>query len=231
MARRRFSPSDSSILLAQVSQLYDQSLTSSSEICLYDDPTLAKLKDRQAPRFRVYMTRLEPRVKVYADAALQQTVAASGDMAEVEITAGEAGASFAEGFLYDASSVGQLMCIGVGRYPHNQLRPFVGDDVEDYYRRPEDYDPACVCGQISRDHGLIFLSPEGRICFRDFGTKKTNGRRGSKNGTWVNGEHQVRNTVIEWREGDYLGLGGRVVVKKDGTRRKEHVFKLRFETL
>ncbi|MBL4848673.1 MAG: FHA domain-containing protein [Planctomycetes bacterium] len=231
MSRRRFSPSDSSILLAQVSQLYDQSLTSSSEICLYDDPMLADLKSRQTPRFRVYLTRLEPRVKVYADAAMEQTVAYSGDMAEVEISGGDPAAPVAEGFLYDATSVGQLMCLGVGRYPHNQLRPYVGDDVEDYYRRPDDYDPNCVCGQISRDHGLIFLSPEGRICFRDFGTKKTDGRKGSKNGTWVNGESQVRNTVIEWREGDYLGLGGRVVIQGDGKRLKEHVFKLRFEAI
>lgn len=228
MTSRRFSPSDSSVLLSHVAQLYDESLTSSAEICLYDDPLLAQLKHSAQPRYRVFMTRLEPKVKVYADAGLQQTVAASREMAECEIGIGEPG-SPAEAFIYDATSVGQLMCLGVGRYPHNQLRPYVGDDPDAYYRRPEDFDPACVCGQISRDHGLIFLSPEGRLCFRDFGTKKSGSRQGSKNGTWVNGTSHVRNTVIEWREGDYLGLGGRVWVEREGERVKEHVFKLRFE--
>lgn len=230
MAPRRFSASDSSILISQVSQLYDESLTSSAEICLYDDPRLAELKDTQPPRFRVFLTRLEPKVKVYADANLQQTLAYSREVAECEI-GGSDPASVAQAYLYDATSVGQLMCLGVGRFPHNQLRPYVGDDLEAYYRSPDDYDPGCVCGQISRDHGLIFLSPEGRICFRDFGTKKPTGRHGSKNGTWVNGSEHVRNTVIEWRPGDYLGLGGRVWVQRGGERVKEHVFKLRFEHL
>ena len=230
MAPRRFSASDSSILLSQVSQLYDESLTSSAEICLYDDPLLAELKHKQPPRFRVFLTRLEPKVKVYADAGMQQTVAYSREVAEVEIGAGDP-LAVAEAYLYDATSVGQLMCLGVGRFPHNQLRPYVGDDLEAYYRRPEDLDPGCVCGQISRDHGLIFLSPDGRICFRDFGTKKGDGRHGSKNGTWVNGAQHVRNTVIEWQRGDYLGLGGRVYVQREGERVKEHVFKLRFEHL
>ena len=52
---------------------------------------------------------------------------------------------------------------------------------------PDELDPAAVCGQISRDHGLIFLDENARIFFRDFGTKKEGERKGSKNGTWVNG--------------------------------------------
>ncbi|MGE0707617.1 MAG: FHA domain-containing protein [Planctomycetota bacterium] len=230
MSRKRFSASDSSILLNHIAKLYDESLTSSSEICLYDDPQLAELKRTQAPRYRVFLTRLEPRFKVYADAAMTQTVAYSKEVAEHEIATGEPTA-VAEAFLYDATSVGQLMCLGVGRYPHNQLRPYVGEDPETYYRDPDRLDPTCICGQISRDHGLVFLSPDGKIRFRDFGTKKQGSRHGSKNGTWVNGEERVRNAVIEWPPGSYLGLGGRVWVRREGRLFKEHVFKLRFEQL
>ena len=230
MGKRRFSASDSSILLSHIAKLYDESLTSSSEICLYDDPQLAKLKREKTPRFRVYLTRLEPRYQVYADASMKQTVACSREVVEYEIATGEP-SPVAEAFLYDATSVGQLMCLGVGRYPHNQLRPYIGDDVEAYYRDPDRLDPDCVCGQISRDHGLIFLAPDGTIRFRDFGTKKSGNRADSKNGTWVNGKKRVRNAVIDWRAGDFLGLGGRVWVRRDDRLVKEHVFKLRFEKL
>jgi hypothetical protein len=227
--KRRFSGSDSSILLSHIAKLYDESLTSSSEICLYDDPQLAELKRSQTPRFRVFLTRLEPRYRVYADAKMTQTVAYSREVAEHEIATGEPEA-VAEAFLYDATSVGQLMCLGIGRYPHNQLRPFVGENQESYYRDPDHFDPSCICGQISRDHGLIFLSPDdGKIRFRDFGTKKQGAREGSKNGTWVDGHDRVRNTVIDWEPGTYLGIGGRVWVRRQDRLVKEHVFKLRFE--
>lgn len=225
--KRRFT--DSSIELSDYSRLYDETLTSSAEICLFDHPSLQEIKDKQPPRFRVYMTRLEPKIRVYADEKMTHTVAYSREVAECLIAEGTA--TVAEGFLFDATSVGQVMCLGVGRYPHNLLRPFVGDDVERYYENPDALDPACICGQISRDHGLVFLGNDGRIKYRDFGTKKDGARNGSKNGTWVNGEQRVHNTVCEWREGDYLGLGGRVWVRRDGDLVKEHVFKLRYERL
>ena len=226
MRKRRFS--DSSVELSSYSKLFDETVTSSAEICLYDDPALQELKRTQTPRFRIYMPRLEPRIKVYSDAALTNTVAYSNDVAECLIAEGEP-AAVAEGFLFDASSVGQVMCLGVGRFPHNQLRPFVGEDPDRYYEEPERFDPSAICGQISRDHGLVFLASDGTIKFRDFGTKKDGRRKGSKNGTWVNGERRVQDTVFDWREGDYLGIGGRVWVRKDGDLQKEHVFKLRYE--
>lgn len=222
--------SDSSIDVSDYRRLFDETLSSSAEICLYDDPALQKLKQESTPRYRVFMTRLEPKIKVYSDAALTNTVAYSREVAECEIAEG-APLAVAEAFLFDASSVGQIMCLGVGRYPHNQLRPYVGEDLDAYYENPDAYDPACICGQISRDHGLVFLSGDGAIKFRDFGTKKQAARAGSKNGTWINGDYRVQNAVFQWREGDYLGLGGRVWVRRNGELIKEHVFKLRFETV
>jgi hypothetical protein len=226
MVSRRLS--DSSVDLSEVYKLYDESLTSSAEICLYDHPSLQLVKANQKPRFRVYLTRLEPRIRIYSDARMTRTVACSRDVAECVLSEGEGGQP-TEAFLYDASSVGQVMCLGVGRYPHNQLRPFVGDSVAAYYDDPDQIDPACICGQISRDHGLVFLSTDGTVRFRDFGTKKSGRRGGSKNGSWINGEYRLQNGVVDWREGDYLGIGGRVWVRRDGQLVKEHVFKLRYE--
>jgi len=220
--------SDSSVDLSNYEKLFDESLTSSAEICLYDDPALQELKKTQVPRYRVFMTRLEPKIRVYSDAKLTNTVAYSREVAECEIAEGHP-SSVAEGFLFDATSVGQIMCLGVGRYPHNQLRPYVGEDLDAYYEHPESLDPACICGQISRDHGLVFLAADGSIKFRDFGTKKHNNRNDSKNGTWINGDYRVQNVVFDWRPEDYLGLGGRIWVRRDGDLVKEHVFKLRYE--
>jgi hypothetical protein len=228
VSRRRLI--DSSVDLSDYGKLFDETLHSSDEICLYDDPDLKKLIEEQDPRFRVYLTRLEPRVRVYADAKMTNTVAFSRDVAECTIADGSPD-RVAEAFLFDATSVGQIMCLGVGRYPHNQLRPFVGEDIERYYDDPDILDPACICGQISRDHGLVFLSDDGRIKFRDFGTKKRGARAGSKNGSWVDGQHRMQNSVFEWSEDSYLGIGGRVWVRRDGRLIKEHVFKLRYESL
>lgn len=220
--------SDSSINVADYARLFDETLHSSAEICLYDHPALAELKEQQRPRYRVFMTRLEPRFRLYADEELKEPLAQSREVAEHMIAQGEP-PLLSEAFLFDASSIGQIMCLGVGRFPHNQLRPYVGDDMLRYYEAPETFDPACICGQISRDHGLVFMDAEGRVKFRDFGTKKAGARSGSKNGTWINGEHRVQNAVFDWRPGDYLGIGGRVWVRRDGELVKEHVFKLRYE--
>lgn len=219
---------DSSIHVSDYARLFDESLHSSAEICLYDHPALEELRATHSPRFRVYMTRLEPRVRVYADAQMSKTIAYSKDVAECLIAAGEP-PLLSQAFLFDATSVGQIMCLGVGRFPHNQLRPFVGENIDRYYENPELLDPACICGQISRDHGLVFMDGDGKVKFRDFGTRKSGSRSGSKNGTWINGECRVQNAVIDWRAGDYLGLGGRVWVQRDGELVKEHVFKLRYE--
>ena len=224
--RKRFS--DSSVELSSYSRLYDETLSSSAEVCLWDHPALEQVKQNQTPRFRVFMTRLEPRIKVYADEKMTQPVAYSREVAE-HMIAEAAAVSVAEGYLFDATSVGQVMCLGVGRFPHNLLRPYVGDDPDRYYDSPEALDPNCVCGQISRDHGLVFMGTDGKIRYRDFGTKKQGRRGGSKNGTWINGEYRIQNAVVEWREQDYLGLGGRVWVRHDGQLVKEHVFKLRYE--
>ena len=228
VSRRRLS--DSSVDLSNYGKLFDETLHSSAEICLYDHPELKKLIEEKEPRFRVFLTRLEPRVRVYSDAKLTNTVAYSRDVAECTIADGSP-ERVAEAFLYDATSVGQVMCLGVGRFPHNQLRPFVGEDLDRYYDDPDDLDPACICGQISRDHGLVFLSQEGTVKFRDFGTKKRGARDGSKNGSWINGEYRIQNTVFDWNPGDYLGLGGRVWVRRNDKLIKEHVFKLRYEAV
>lgn len=229
MGERRFS--DSSIFIKDLGRVYDEALKSSSEICLYDHPAIQELKKSKTARFRVYLTRLEPRITVYRDEKMTDPMAVSKDLVENTISSSEAGVEpqLSEAFLFDASGVGQLMCLGVGRYAHNLLRPYMGSDVDAYYRAPEDHDPGSLCGQISRDHGLVFLDDEARIYYRDFGTKKDGHRAGSKNGTWINGEERIRDLVIPWHEGDYLGIGGRAWVKRDGVLAKEHVFKLRYE--
>jgi hypothetical protein len=229
MAERTKRFSDSSILIQSFSKLFDPELTSSAEICLYDEPSIQELKARKPARFRVFMTRLEPRVKIYSDEKLTNTVAVSKDYAENTIAEGDATLELGSAYLFDASGIGRLMCIGVGRYPHNLLRPFIGESADAYYDSPDAFDPDCVCGQISRDHGLVFLDDKANIYYRDFGTKKEGKRRGSKNGTWLNGEEAIRDLVIRWHEGDYLGIGGRAWVRRDGQLVKEHVFKLRYE--
>jgi hypothetical protein len=226
--KRRFG--DSSIFIKDLNKVYDESLRSSAEICLYDHPALQELKKNRTARYRVYLTRLEPRVQIYKDASMKEPLAVSRDLAENTIAQGETGEpQLSEALLFDASGVGQVMCLGVGRYPHNVLRPYMGDDIENYYREPERLDPDALCGQISRDHGLVFLDEKAAIYFRDFGTKKDQGRHGSKNGTWINGTQRIQDVVIPWKEGDYLGLGGRAWVRREGELVKEHVFKLRYE--
>jgi hypothetical protein len=255
VSHKRFT--DSSIFIKDLGKVYEEDLTSSSEICLYDHPALQELKKSRPARFRVYLTRLEPRITVYRDADMKDPMAVSRDLAENTIAQGETGVSAApassdptatksshdasppgkvepllsEALLFDASQVGQLMCLGIGRYSHNLLRPFMGEDAERYYDAPDELDPGALCGQISRDHGLIFLDDQARIFFRDFGTKKEGARKGSKNGTWINGAQKIQDLVIPWMEGDYLGIGGRAWVRRDGELVKEHVFKLRYEKI
>lgn len=235
MGDRRFT--DSSIFIKDLGKVYDEDLRSSAEICLYDHPALQELKKTKAARFRVYLTRLEPRITIYRDEKMTDPLAVSQDLAENTIAQSETGPKNAgepclsEALLFDASGVGQLMCLGVGRFAHNMLRPYMGADPERYYVAPDELDPGALCGQISRDHGLIFLDDKARIFFRDFGTKKHGERRGSKNGTWVNGVKKVQDVVIPWSEGDYLGIGGRAWVRRDGELVKEHVFKLRYERI
>jgi hypothetical protein len=229
--QRRFS--DSSIYIKDLKKVYDAETRSSKEICLYDHPAIQELKKGKAARFRVYLTRLEPRITIFKDEKLTDPLLVSGDLAEHTIAQTEAGPGLepklTEALLFDASAIGQLMCLGVGRFAHNMLRPFMGDDCENYYMNPDELDPAAVCGQISRDHGLIFLDENAKIFFRDFGTKKDGERKGSKNGTWVNGVQKIQDIVIPWNEGDYLGVGGRSWVRRDGELVKEHIFKLRYE--
>jgi hypothetical protein len=224
---RRFT--DSSIFVKDLGKVYEEDLTSSAEICLYDHPALQELKKNKPARFRVYLTRLEPRITIYKDADLKSPLAVSKDLAENTIARAEPRLS--EVLLFDASAVGQLMCLGIGRFAHNLLRPFMGEDLDRYYDQPDELDPGALCGQISRDHGLVFLDDQAQIHFRDFGTKKEGSRKGSKNGTWVNGDAKIQDLVIPWKEGDYLGLGGRAWVRRDGELVKEHVFKLRYEKI
>jgi hypothetical protein len=248
VSHRRFT--DSSIFIKDLGKVYEESLKSSSEICLYDHPALQELKKTKPARFRVYLTRLEPRITVYKDADMKDPLAVSRDLAENTIAQSEAGTGgpaetraspdepqkkgeplLSEALLFDASGVGQLMCLGIGRYAHNLLRPFMGQSADRYYDAPDELDPGALCGQISRDHGLVFLDDKAQIFFRDFGTKKEGARKGSKNGTWVNGVQKIQDLVIPWQEGDYLGLGGRAWVRRDGELVKEHVFKLRYEKI
>jgi len=216
--RRRLT--HTSILAAHLKQLYDPELTSAQDLYLYDHPDVLALKARGQPLYEVFLTRLEPRIQVFADPALKKLRQSSSDLVECVLAGID---------LYDTAPFGHLMCIGVGRYPHNMLRPFVGEDMDNYYERPENFDPLAVCAQVSRDHGLVFLDTKGKVFFRDFGTKKLGRRVGSKNGTWVNGVEPIQDLVIPWSNPDYLGIGGRIWVQTPLGLRKEHVFKLRYE--
>jgi hypothetical protein len=221
MATRRFH--HTSVFLTQYAALTDPELDSFPDFCLYDHPALEALKGRAEPICRVFLTRLEPRVRVYADAGLKTTIECSDDVSECVLS---------QALLYDTRPLGQIMCIGLGRFPHNLLRPFIGDDVEAYYHHPELYDPGSVCAQVSRDHALLFLDEQGQLLFRDFGTKKAGQRGGSKNGSWINGAEPIQDSVITWLADDFLGVGGRVTLRDEqGEERKEHYFKLRYERI
>lgn len=209
-----------SIFSTQVEKLHDPNLKSFPEFCLYDHPAIEAICKSSEPIFKVCLTRLEPSVRVYSDARMTNTVACSEQVSEVILT---------EIPIYDTKHLGQLMCVGVGRFPHNLLRPFVGDSMHSYYEHPELFDPSALCAQVSRDHGLIFLNTDGRLLFRDFGTKKKGRRSGSKNGTWINGEEPIQDLVINWSHEDFLGVGGRILVETADGPRKEHYFKLRYE--
>lgn len=209
-----------SIFSTNLTRLHDPNLKSFQDFCLFDHPDLLALRETDRPLFKVYLTRLEPRVRVYSDESFHNEVACSQEVSECILT---------EIYLYDTRHLEQIMCVGIGRYPHNLLRPFVGDDLVSYYAEPEVQDPDAICAQISRDHGLVFIDENSKLFFRDFGTKKKGQRSGSKNGTWVNGREPIQDYIIPWREGDYLGVGGRVWVQGETELRKEHYFKLRFE--
>jgi pSer/pThr/pTyr-binding forkhead associated (FHA) protein len=222
---------DSSILQSDRSRLYDPDLAAPDQICLYDDPALRDLKKRARPMLRVVLLRLRSRVKEAADersASLRTTTGVSREVAEEALDDGVTAQELQDVLLFDASGIGQLMCVGVGRYPHNALRPYVGDDPDVFYFSPESLDRRSVCRQVSRDHGLIFLDEHVNVYYRDFGTRRRGRRRGSKNGTWINGSDRIRDLVVPWREGDYLGIGGRIWVRRGGTLAKEHVFQLRY---
>lgn len=217
MTERRFT--HTSFLSSHLPRLHDPNVESIAEFCLYDHPAIEAIKAKQDPYIRVYLTRLEPRVRIFSDSDCRNTLACSEDMTECILT---------DIPIYDTRHLGQIMCVGVGRFPHNLLRPFIGDEIDSYYEHPDLYDPSAICAQISRDHGLVFLDLDGKVAFRDFGTKKEGKRAGSKNGTWINGEEPIQDLVIRWQQTDYLGLGGRIWV--DGPERhKEHFFKLRYE--
>jgi hypothetical protein len=213
-----------SIFSTHISKIHDPTVHSIRDFCLYDHPALEAIKRNHSPLFKIILTRLEPRICVYSDKNLKNTLEQSKDVTECIL---------AEAPLYDTRHLGQLMCIGVGRFPHNLLRPFVGDQMEPYYEHPDLFDPSSLCAQISRDHGLVFLDLDGKVGFRDFGTKKAGKRSGSKNGTWINGEEPIQDLVILWNPDDYLGLGGRILIKGKNSddSRKEHLFKLRYEVV
>ena len=112
--------------------------------------------------------------------------------------------------IYDLSPIERLICIGVGRYAENHLRP------------------RCPLGQdshmgVSREHGVAYVK-DGILTYRDIGTF----RKGSTNGTTVNGGETFFNSVIPWQAGDYLGIGA-MVSKVWGLRGIEgNVYRLRF---
>lgn len=112
--------------------------------------------------------------------------------------------------IYDLSSLGHLMCVGVGRYAQNQLRP------------------RCILEQdshlsVSREHGVIYVQ-QGKLMYRDIGTF----RKGSTNGTTVNGKNPFFNSVIDWQPGDYLGIGGMINKVWQLGNSEGNVFRLRF---
>lgn len=50
---------------------------------------------------------------------------------------------------------------------------------------------------VSREHGLIIMGDHVPL-YCDYGTLRDDGRSGSLNGTWINGDGPIRDTIVNW---------------------------------
>jgi pSer/pThr/pTyr-binding forkhead associated (FHA) protein len=176
------------------------------DILLFDEKEVQeKIKDAE-PVARVFITRLEPSQRFFDNETRIIPVLESVNYTEVVIK---------EKLVYDLWDLERAMCVTMGRFSHNNLRPFLNDDAIDM-------DPF-----VSREHGLIFLNEKRRLCYHDIGTFK----KGSTNGTKLNDISVVKNEITRWEEDEYFGLGETLNVFKEGARITESKFKLRYELL
>ncbi len=176
------------------------------DILLFDEQSVKDIVKNSKPIARVYFSRLDPNYIYFSDKERRNPILFSHQYSEVMLKEHE---------LFDLSSIGRAMCLAVGRYPHNHLRPFM-------LNSEENLDPF-----ISREHGLIFLNENLQVCYHDIGTFK----KGSTNGTKQNDLSLVKNNIIYWSPKDYFGLGRSMNIIRGYDRVIESKYKLRFEYL
>ncbi|NUM35100.1 MAG: FHA domain-containing protein [Candidatus Brocadiae bacterium] len=176
------------------------------DILLFDEQQVKEKISNSKPIVKVVLTRMEPRQKYFLDSRRFMPVLESLHYTEWIVI---------EKFLYDLSDIGRAMCLAVGRFNHNHLRPFLSEDQGDM-------DPF-----VSREHGLIFVNEKRQICYHDIGTFK----KGSTNGTKLNDLSLVKNEIITWNAHEYFGLGESLNIVKTKERVMESKFKLRFQEI
>lgn len=89
----------------------------------------------------------------------------------------------------------------------HDLSPHGRADVLRVGRHPEqDFQLLDQC--VSREHGLIICTGNA-VFYCDYGSLKGGHRAGSTNGTFINGEVPIKDTMIFWSPGLDLMLGGR----------------------
>lgn len=71
-------------------------------------------------------------------------------------------------------------------------------------------------GLVSREHGLIIMGDHMPL-YCDYGTMHDDGRSGSTNGTWINGDGPIRDTIMNWLPNMVVMFG--TEIKGKGTRR------------
>ena len=191
-----------SITLRDIGKLHEPRQTY-LDILLFDEEEVKQHIQGAEPVAKVSFSRLEPKHKIYRPGS-QETLFSSEEYAEcIQVVK----------FLYDLKEIGRAMCLGLGRYAHNHFRPILRPNTEEM-------DP-----YVSREHGLVFLNEEGKVCYHDIGTFK----KGSTNGTKLNDLSIIQNELIAWNDNDYFGLGETLTVMKRGEPTIESKFKIRYE--
>lgn len=176
------------------------------DLLLFDEKEVQNRVKDAKPYASVTLTRLDPKVEYFADKKHTQSLVHLFDYVETVLV---------RKYLYDLSDIGRAMCLAIGRYPHNHLRPFMANS-------DETLDPF-----VSREHGLIFLNENCEVCYHDIGTFK----KGSTNGTKQNDTSLVKDEIIHWQPQDYFGLGQTLNLIRCNERIFESKYKLRFEYL
>jgi hypothetical protein len=204
----------------EIKLLADPARATLLDVLNYNEASVKELTAKTAPVAAVYLTRLQIATKTGEHGPIVTDPDKTVPLSEAE---GGPAVMFTEmtlhtDYLFDLSTLGKIPCLGVGRDPRNAFRPAL---PVGHPSHKEGFDV-----HISREHGLIYLDSTGGkkvIRYRDRGTFQ----QGSMNGTWIDGKERVKDTIIEWTNGTYLGFGTRETVSGE----RVHLFKLRYKLL